>query len=60
MYIKILDNCSGCGACEALNNEVFEVDYKAHVREDKIKANKQDCIDAALICPENAIWIDIM
>ena len=30
----------------------------AKVDEKFIKGNEQDCIDAALICPVNAIWID--
>jgi ferredoxin len=58
MNVTIMDNCTGCGACEAVNSKVFSVDTMAHVDEKEIKGNEQDCIDAALICPVNAIWID--
>jgi ferredoxin len=58
MNVTIMDSCTGCGACEAINSEVFSVDTIAHVNEDAVAENEQDCIDAALICPVNAIWID--
>ncbi len=58
MNVTIMDNCTGCGACQALNKDVFTVDTAAHVNEAAVSANEQDCIDAALICPVNAIWID--
>ncbi len=58
MYVTIMDNCTGCGACEAINSDVFKVDIMAHVNDSAIRKNEQDCIDAALICPVNAIWID--
>ena len=58
MNVTIMDSCTGCGACESVNSDVFTVDTKAHVNESAIEDNKQDCIDAALICPVNAIWID--
>lgn len=58
MKVTIMDNCTGCGACEAINSDVFHVDTKAHVNERAVNKNEQDCIDAALICPVNAIWID--
>ena len=58
MIVSIMDGCTACGACEAINPEVFHVDSTAHVNESKIKGNEQDCIDAALICPVNAIWVE--
>lgn len=58
MNVTIMDSCTGCGACEAINSEVFSVDSIAKVNEYAIKDHEQDCIDAALICPVNAIWID--
>lgn len=58
MNIKISDECVCCGACETINPNIFTVDSIARVNSNKIKGYEQDCIDAALICPVNAIWID--
>ncbi len=59
MHIKITDDCVTCGACEAINPIIFSIETPcAEVDEKFIKGNVQDCIDAALICPVNAIWID--
>ncbi|GBF22610.1 ferredoxin I [Candidatus Gastranaerophilus sp. (ex Termes propinquus)] len=58
MNVTIMDGCTACGACEAINSEVFYVDTIAHVNQDAVERYEQDCIDAALICPVNAIWID--
>lgn len=59
MHIIITDDCVICGACEAINPRIFTIDVNhAKVLAENIKGNEQDCIDAALICPVNAIWID--
>lgn len=58
MIISITDECVACGACEVINPDVFSVDTTARVNSAKIKGNEDDCMDAALICPVNAIWID--
>ena len=59
MHITITDDCVNCGACEVINPKIFSVDtYCAKVDNRFTKGNEQDCIDAALICPVNAIWID--
>lgn len=58
MNIRISEKCNGCGVCEAINSDVFEVDNTAHINKDKIRKNKEDCIDAAFLCPEGAISID--
>lgn len=58
MHVTILDSCTACGACEAINSDIFTVDTTAHVHPEYISAHEQDCIDAALICPVNAIWIE--
>ena len=55
MNVCIMD---GCGACEAINSDVFFVDVVAHVNDSSVDGNEQDCIDAALVCPVNAIWIE--
>ena len=59
MHVLITDECVTCGACEAINPQIFYVEANsAKVINENIKGNEQDCIDAALICPVNAIWID--
>lgn len=58
MNVTIMDACTACGACEAINSDVFTVDTIAHVNDNEVGKNEQDCIDAALICPVNAIWIE--
>lgn len=58
MNVCIMDGCVGCGACEAINSDVFFVDVVAHVNEGSVEGNEQDCIDAALVCPVNAIWVE--
>lgn len=58
MNIKISDECVCCGACEAINPNIFSVDSKARINAEMVRGYEQDCIDAALVCPVNAIWID--
>lgn len=57
MKVEILPNCTGCGLCESINSEVFQVNETAHVNNNKIKGNEQDCISAANQCPVGAILI---
>lgn len=59
MIVSITSNCTGCGACAAINPEVFEISNSfATVNPDHVDGNEDDCIDAALACPVNAIRID--
>lgn len=59
MIVAISNSCTGCGACSAINPEVFEIHSNyATVNSDFIDGNEDDCIDAALACPVNAIKID--
>lgn len=59
MIVTISSNCTGCGACSAINPEIFEInDHTATANPDFIEGNEDDCIDAALACPVNAIRID--
>lgn len=59
MLVSISNKCTGCGACSAINPEVFEIyNNFATVNQDHIDGNEDDCIDAALACPVNAIKID--
>lgn len=57
MKVTILDGCTACGACEAINPDVFEVDDFAYVNQDNVAGNEQDCLDAAMACPVNVIKI---
>jgi ferredoxin len=59
MLVSISNKCTGCGACSAINPEVFEIYSNfATVNQDHVDGNEDDCIDAALACPVNAIKID--
>jgi ferredoxin len=57
MKIEILQGCTGCGACETINSEVFFLNSRAHVQEENIIGNEDDCITASEICPVNVIKI---
>lgn len=59
MFVTISSRCTGCGACSAINPEIFEI-YNgfATVNPENIDGNEDDCIDAALACPVNAIVVD--
>ena len=59
MYIAISDKCTACGVCSAINSEIFDViNGFASVNQDYIEGFEDDCIDAALACPVNAIKIN--
>lgn len=50
------DICIGCGACQAICPEVFDVDGTAKVIVDEIKDEvKDDAVDAMEGCPVAAI-----
>ena len=57
MKIKINDNCIGCGYCEGVCDEVFEViDGVSTVKVDNIPDACQDNVmDAIENCPTSAI-----
>ena len=46
MLISVSDECVCCGACEAINPDIFQIDSTARVNLDKIEGNEQD------------LWID--
>ncbi len=55
------DLCIGCGACQAIVPEVFELedDGLAHCKVDTVsKDNEEDVIDALESCPTGAIATD--
>ena len=59
MLVSITNDCTGCGACSAINPEVFEIRGNfATVNPDQVEGKEDDCIDAALACPVNAIQIE--
>ena len=62
MTVKVSkDACIGCGACQAIVPNVFDLNDEgfAYVLEDaKIKENEEDVRDAAEGCPTSAISID--
>ena len=59
MLVSITSKCTGCGACAAINPEVFEIHKNfATVNLEYVDGNEDDCIDAALACPVNAIKIE--
>ena len=57
MKVEILQGCIGCGVCETINSEVFFVNAKAHVQDENIIGNEDDCVTASEICPVNVIKI---
>jgi len=57
MKVDILPGCINCGACEAINSEVFTLNDIAHVNQENITGNEEDCRSAAEICPVNVIKI---
>lgn len=55
------DLCIGCGACQAIASEVFEIDDDglAKVISNSVEEDiKEDVIDAAEGCPTNAIIVE--
>lgn len=55
------DICIGCGACQAIVPDVFELedDGLAKCNDNKITdENKEDVIDASNSCPTGAIEVD--
>ncbi len=54
--LQITKNCIGCGSCEALCPEVFEVEEVARVKNDVDLDEQEECIrEAARICPVRVI-----
>lgn len=59
MWVSIRNNCVGCGACAIISPEVFEVrNRRVTVNQNRVYGNEDNCIDAAITCPVNAIQID--
>ncbi len=54
------DECIGCGACQAIVPEVFELedDGLACAKGEITENNKEDVLDASESCPTGAIKIE--
>jgi ferredoxin len=61
MVVPVIDYslCSGCGTCEALCPDVFELgdDEKSHVINEE-GCDSCDCQEAVDSCPEGAISLE--
>ncbi|HSA06981.1 MAG TPA: ferredoxin [Candidatus Gastranaerophilales bacterium] len=57
MKVEIIPGCIACGACVAINSDVFELSDTIHVHQDKVYGNEEDCLAAAEACPVNVIKI---
>ncbi len=59
MKVKILRGCTKCGACSAINSDIFEMTKDGvNIHNENVYGNEIDCIDAAIACPVNVIQID--
>lgn len=61
MKTKVVkDECIGCGACQAIAPDVFEIedDGLACAKGEITDSNKEDVIDASESCPTGAIKIE--
>lgn len=57
MNVEIIPGCISCGACVSINSDVFELTDVAHVHQDKVLGNEEDCRAAAEACPVDVIKI---
>ena len=59
MKAKVVrDNCIGCGACQAIAPNIFEIDDEGLskvINEEVSKENEEDFKDALESCPTSAI-----
>ena len=56
MKLKVNETCIGCGACESICPDVFEIeDGQAKVIGEITKENEEDAIVAKEGCPVDAI-----
>ncbi|MFH0898580.1 MAG: ferredoxin [bacterium] len=57
--VRIIPGCISCGSCEIIAPEVFELQQTAQVRPDaQITGNEEKIIEAALMCPVQAIEVE--
>lgn len=58
MKLKVNDNCIGCGACQAICPDVFEINddgYATTIVDEVSEELMDDAIDAKEGCPVDAI-----
>ena len=57
MKVKVIDdNCISCGACQAICDDVFEIDEISKVKVDVVPEELEDLVvDAIESCPTEAI-----
>ena len=59
MWVRVSNDCIGCGACALLSPEVFEIYKNSSIpNQSKISGHEEQCLDAAINCPVGAITID--
>ena len=60
--VKVIDDvCIGCGACQSILPEIFEINDEgyAYAKVETVKEDiKDDVLDAAESCPTGAIEVD--
>ena len=57
MKVWIEQGCIGCGLCEEICPEVFQVDETASVNEENIHENEDAIAEAAAECPVEVIIV---
>lgn len=57
MKVKVIeDNCISCGACQAICDDVFEIDEVSKVKVDVVPNDLKDLVREAIeSCPTDAI-----
>lgn len=59
MKVKILEGCTACGACVAIDPEVFELNSESVVvHNENLEGHENNCINAAIACPVSVIQIE--
>jgi len=58
MYVRIVEGCIACGACETICPSVFTVFDSAIADNAQVPGFEQDCRDAAKVCPVSVIKIE--
>lgn len=58
MYVRIVEGCIACGACEAICPSVFTVLDTAEADNSQVPGFENDVRDAAKVCPVSVIKIE--
>jgi len=57
MKVEIIPGCISCGICESINSDVFVLNDTAHVIDENVVGNEDDCRHASEMCPVDVIKI---